>query len=202
MNCKPMTSGHLSTAVTAALGVALLAAAPRANAQACAVEAEDFYGLSGEQIVSLYACMEAEMAAAYAQSDNEVAKSYREWTVAGVRPGPDPSHGDRLLLTFANELAADAYLQFGSEGVEMPVGAVLAKESIGLGNGTAQVGPLFIMEKVGAEAAPDTGGWRYSGVQPNGAMLGAPESFCHDCHSQFEGQDALAYPAEELRVSD
>jgi len=196
-------SPFVSSAAAIGLAAALVGvSAPRTNAQSCVVEAEDFYALGDDEIASIYDCMESEMAAAYAQGGNEVAQSYRDWTVTGVRPGPDPTHGDRLLLTFANDLAAEVYLEFAGEGVDMPVGAILAKESIGLGHGAAQVGPLFIMEKVGADAAPDTGGWRYSGVQPNGAELGAPESFCHDCHGAFEGQDSLAYPAEALRVGD
>lgn len=173
-----------------------------AFAQECVFEAPDFYELSGDEIDALYACMESRMAEAYATSDSDVAKTYRDWAVTGLRPGPDPSHGDRLLLTFANDIAAEQYLAFAEEGVEMPVGAILAKESIALGHGTADIGPLFIMEKVGQDAAPDTGGWRYSGIQPNGSALGAPESFCHDCHGAFEGQDSLAYPAVELRVGN
>jgi len=170
------------------------------HAQDCAVAAEDAYEMSEDDIEALYACISASMPEAYAQEGNEVASAYRNWTVTGIRPGPDPSHGDRLLLTFANDLAAEAYLQFATEGVDMPVGAILAKESIAIREGTGRIGPLFIMEKVGIDAAPDTGGWVYSGIQPNGKALGAPQSFCADCHALFEGQDALAYPAPDLRV--
>ena len=27
------------------------------------------------------------------------------------------------------------------------------------------------------------------------------QSFCHNCHEAFEGQDALGYPLEEVRLS-
>ncbi len=172
-----------------------------ARAQDCTVDAEDVYALTDDQAAALYECMKEAMATAYAQGDNAVATAYRDWTVTGRRPGPDPSHGDRLLLTFANDAAADTYLAFAASGVDMPVGAILAKESIALKDRTAKVGPLFIMEKVGGEASPETGGWSYSAVQPDGAMMAVPQAFCHDCHVQFEGQDALAYPAEDLRLS-
>lgn len=156
--------------------------------------------MSEDDVRALYDCIFDAMPTAYAQEGDEIAQAYRDWTVTGTHAGPDPSHGDRLLLTFANDLAAETYLAFATEGVDMPVGAILAKESIALRDGTGRIGPLFIMEKVGLEAAPETGGWRYSGIQPNGKPLGAPQSFCADCHALFEGQDSLAYPAPDLRV--
>lgn len=179
---------------------ALLAPVGAGHAQECPVAAADAYEMSGTDVQALYACLSEAMPVAYAQGGDPVAAVYRSWTVTGIRPGPDPSHGDRLLLTFANDLAAETYLKFATEGVEMPVGAVLAKESIAIRDGSGRIGPLFIMEKVGLDAAPETGGWRYAGVQPNGKPLGAPQSFCHDCHALFEGQDGLAYPAPDLRV--
>jgi hypothetical protein len=171
-----------------ALAAALAVGTPAA-AQDCPGTAEDAYAMGDDEITALYACIEAAMAEGYAGGDDPVAAAYRGWTVTGTRPGPDPSHGDRLLLTFANEAAADTYL-----------GAILAKESIAIRGGAGRVGPLFIMEKLGAEAAPDTGGWRYSGIQPNGAPMDVPQAFCHDCHAAFDGQDSLAYPASDLRV--
>ena len=178
-----------------------VALAQPATAQVCPVEAPDAYAMSEEQITALYDCIEGAMAEAYARGDNAVAEQYRSWAVTGVRAGPDPSHGGRLLLTFANEIAAPIYLEFAAEGVEMPTGAILAKESIAIQEGEGQVGPLFIMEKVGTDQAPDFGGWQYSAVQPDGAMMNVPQTMCHDCHVAFEEQDALAFPAPELRVS-
>ncbi len=194
---------HTSIALGASTAVCLaaLAVAQPASAQDCPVEAADAYEMTDVQVTALYACMEAAMADAYAQGDNPVADSYRDWTVTGVRPGPDPTHGDRLLLTFANEIAADTYLQFAEEGVEMLVGGILAKESIAINDGQGRAGPLFIMEKLGLDAAPETGGWSYTAVQPDGQMMSVPQSFCHDCNVNFEGQDSLAYPAAELRVA-
>lgn len=194
---------HATTALGAAAAACLAAftLAEPAAAQDCAVDAEDAYAMTEEQVTALYSCIEAAMADAYAQGDNPVADAYRGWTVTGVRPGPDPTHGDRLLLTFANETAAETYLAFAEEGVEMPVGGILAKESIAIADGQGRIGPLFIMEKLGIDAAPDTGGWSYTAVQPDGQMMGVPQAFCHDCHMNFEGQDGMAYPSAELRVN-
>jgi hypothetical protein len=189
----------LLPACIAGAAIGLLQAGP-AHAQDCPVAAGDAYAMAKADIRALYDCIAAAMPEAYARGGDPIAAAYRGWTVTGIHPGPNPSHGDRLLLTFANDLAAETYLAFRTEGVEMPVGGILAKESIAIQEGTGRVGPLFIMEKVGLDAAPDTGDWRYGGIQPNGEPLGAPQSFCHDCHMRFEGQDSLAYPAPELRV--
>ena len=102
-------------------------------------------------------------------------------------------------MTFATDVAAEQYLAFEQGAFEMPVGSVLAKESITNSKGTAKVGPLFIMEKVAD--APDTDGWLYSGVQPNGKELKISQAFCHDCHGAFEESDSMGYPLEEVRVS-
>ncbi|MEO0914413.1 MAG: cytochrome P460 family protein, partial [Pseudomonadota bacterium] len=105
--------------------------------------------------------------------------------------------------TFANEIAAEQYTKFEEEGVVMPVGSILAKESIKITKkGAVRVGPLFIMTKGETGAAPETADWVYSGVQPNGKPMKFKQAFCHDCHSAWEDQDSLAYPLEEVRISN
>jgi hypothetical protein len=81
---------------------------------------------------------------------------------------------------------------------------VLAKESITISTKKkeAAVGPLFIMTKGEAGSAPETGDWVYSAVQPNGKPMTFKQSFCHDCHVAWEAQDMMAYPMEEVRVSN
>lgn len=83
----------------------------------------------------------------------------------------------------------------------MPVGSVLAKESITISKKkkAAVVGPLFIMTKGEVGSSPETGDWIYAGLQPNGKPMKFKQSFCHDCHVSWEAQDMLAYPLEEVR---
>ena len=170
-------------------------------ADTCVIEG-DHWDLDDAGVAALYDCMSARMVAGYNKGDDPVAPVYRDWTQTATRAAVAGAHGERFLLTFANDIAAPEYLKFASEGVEIPVGGVLAKESIKIGKeGKARIGPLFIMTKVGLDAAPDTGGWLYSGVQPNGKPLKFKQAFCHDCHAGWESQDALAYPLEEVRVS-
>ncbi|MEM8870402.1 MAG: cytochrome P460 family protein [Pseudomonadota bacterium] len=172
-----------------------------AQAEDCIAPSADPFELEENDVITLYDCMEAKMLAGYTKGDDPVAAVYRDWTVTATRAAVAGPHGERLLLTYANDIAAEQYLKFEYEGVIMPVGSVLAKESVKIGKeGKARIGPLFIMTKVADGAADETDGWVYSGVQPNGKPMKFKQAFCHDCHSAFSDQDALAYPLEEVRI--
>ncbi len=187
-----------------ATGAAALAFTSGAHAADCKTDVEDAFDLTGAQIEEIYACISDKMLEGYTKGDNEVAAVYRTWTPTATRPAVAGPHGNRLLNTFANDIAAEQYLKFEEEGVVMPAGSVLAKESIKVNvkKSKAVVGPLFIMTKGEAGAAPDAGDWIYSAVQPGGKPMKIKQSFCHNCHEAFEGQDALGYPLEEVRVSN
>ncbi|MGB7244298.1 MAG: cytochrome P460 family protein [Sulfitobacter sp.] len=186
---------------TAAAGVAVMTST--AFAADCPVDVESAFDLDETQVVALYDCVKDAMATGYAKQGDEVGSTYRNWTVTSTRPAVAGPHGNRLLQTFANDVAADAYLEFAEEGVEMPVGSVLAKESVSISKKKkmARPGPLFIMTKLDAGGAPETDDWLYGGLQPNGKPMKFKQAFCHDCHAGFEDQDFLAYPLEEVRIS-
>lgn len=187
----------------AATLAASLTMTPVAHA-ACAVDVTDPFELDAAAIGEIYACLKDEMAEKYAKEGNEVAVAYRDWTVTSTRPAVAGAHGNRLLQTFANDVAAEQYLKFADEGVVMPAGSVLAKESISISakKKEALTGPLFIMTKGEEGAAPDAGDWVYAALMPNGKPMKIKQSFCHDCHVAWEAQDMLAYPLEEVRVGN
>jgi cytochrome P460 len=175
-----------------------------AFAQDCAVDVESPFDLEEAQIVEIYDCMKDKMIEGYSKQGSMIAKNYRNWTVSGTRPAVAGPHGERLLLTFVNPIGAEEYLKFAEEGVAMPAGSVIAKESIKISakKKQARIGPLFLMTKLKSGEAPDTDDWRYDGLQPNGKSMKFKQSFCHDCHTGWEAQDSLAYPLEEVRVSN
>jgi len=185
-----------------AAGFALSASAAAAADDCTNVGVEDFFDLDEDQVVAVYACLEAKMAEGYAKNDDPAAKEFRDWTATATRAAVAGPHGGRLLLTFANDVAAESYLKFADE-IEMPVGSVLAKESISLSKKkkTARPGPLFLMTKMEAGSLPETDDWLYGMVQPNGKTAKFKQSFCHNCHEGWAEQDNLAYPLEEVRVS-
>jgi hypothetical protein len=188
-----------ATAATLAATLTLATAAPAAD---CEVDAESVWDMSAEEVTAFYDCMEAAMAESYAENDHPAASAYRDWTVTSTRPAVQGAHSERLLQTFANDTAADEYLKFAADGVDMPAGSVLAKESLGVDDGKGRVGPLFLMTKLQEGEAPDTDDWRYDAVTGSGGTMGISQAFCHDCHVNWEAQDNLAYPMEEVRVSN
>ncbi len=181
-----------------AAALAILAVAPAAAQEACTVDGTA-WDLDAAGIDALYDCMSARMLEGYLRDGDAVAGAFRGWTQASTRPAVAGPHGERLLNTFVNEAGAAQYLAFERGGFAMPVGSVIAKESIAVREGTARVGPLFVMTKV--EDAGEYGDWLYSAVQPNGKPMRISQSFCHDCHAAFEDSDSMGYPLEEVRAA-
>ncbi|WP_371154866.1 recombinase [Jannaschia sp. 2305UL9-9] len=186
---------HLSlVAATAITAFAL----PAAAQDVCAVEG-DHWDLDAAGVQALYDCMSERMIEGYTREGDEIAAVYRDWAPTATRMAVAGPHGERFLQTFVNDIGAEQYLAFEDGDFEMPVGSVLAKESVAVRDGTGRVGPLFIMTKV--DDAPDYDNWFYSGVQPNGKPLRISQAFCHDCHVGYESQDSMGYPLEEVRLS-
>ncbi|VVT33315.1 conserved exported hypothetical protein [Roseovarius sp. EC-HK134] len=188
----------------AATVIASLSVAQTAHAADCAVAVEDPFALEAAAIEEIYACIKDEMVASYTKEGDAVAGAYRDWTVTSSRPAVAGAHGNRLLYTFANDIAAEQYLKYADDGVIMPVGSELAKESITISakKKAAVTGPLFIMTKGEAGSAPETADWVYAGIQPDGKPMKFKQSFCHDCHVAWEAQDMMAYPLEEVRLAN
>lgn len=192
-----MTRTSLFAAAAFALSAGIAAA------DCAAVTVEDAFDLDETAINALYECLGDKMAEGYAKAGDEVGSNFRSWAVTSTRPAVAGPHGNRALQTFANDIAAEQYLKYEDEGVVMPAGSVLAKESmtISIKKKKARPGPLFIMTKLESGAAPETGDWLYAGVQPNGKVMKVKQSFCHDCHVAWEASDMMAYPLEEVRLS-
>ncbi|MFV2033783.1 MAG: cytochrome P460 family protein [Halocynthiibacter sp.] len=157
--------------------------------------------LEDAAIAALYECIEGAMAEGYSRQDDEVGSVYRDWAITSTLPALAASHGNRYVQTFANDIAAEQYLQFATEGFVMPEGSVLAKESFRVAdNGVAKVGPLFTMTKLAEGGAPDANDWLYGVLLPNGKTMGIQQAFCSACHTLYSDQDDLAYPLEEVRI--
>ena len=169
----------------------------------CKVDSADPFDLDEAGVVELYDCLKDKLAEGYAKAGDPIATDYRNWAVTSTRPAVAGAHSNRFLQTFANDIAAEQYLKFAEEGVVMPVGSILAKESFGIHKKklTGRPGALFTMVKLETGGAPEFGDWLYGGIQPNGKPLKIKQSFCHNCHAGWEEQDFLAYPLEEVRIS-
>ena len=84
-----------------------VAAGTAASAQDCAaITVEDAFDLDEAQVNALYDCLKEKMATGYAKEGDEVGSNYRTWTASATRPAVAGPHGNRLLNTFANDVAA------------------------------------------------------------------------------------------------
>ena len=194
------------TKLSAAAFVMLMGTAQGALADghSCTFE-KDPIDFDQSEIDALYACVVDTLAEGYAAEGHEIGSVYRDWAPTATGPYNPGTHGERFLNTFANDVAAEQYLQYAyGDDLVMPVGSILAKESYKLrGDGTPRPGPLFIMTKVEAGGeAEEFGNWVYSGVQPNGKNMGVKQSFCHNCHQAFADQDSMGYPDSTVRFSN
>ena len=193
----------------AAAALAIAAAAAPAAAQECTAD-KPGAELSSDEAKALYDCLADAMVQGYQQGDKhwipeEFVAEYRNWQATGTAPAAPGPHGDRFLLTWVNDVGFGDYTKFDTENAQMPAGTVIAKESFEVGeDGKATPGPLFLMQKVGEGLSPETEGWWYMMVAPNGQPQAVEVmSACNECHSGFgTGQDFLGYPVEEVRVSN
>ena len=194
----------------ATAGLAILAlSAPATAAEDCSVDKAGS-DLSADEAQAVYECLAEGMAEGYKTGEKnwipaEFVEDYRGWKLASTAPAAPGFHSGRFLLTWVNETGYDEYVRFSSEDASMPVGTVIAKESFEVGDdGKAKVGPLFLMQKVEKDKTPDTNGWYYMMVAPNGSPQAVPVmTACNECHANFgEEQDYLGYPVEEVRVSN
>ena len=147
------------------------------------------------------------MKAAYGKSDLGIAAQWASWRRYSTAPYVSGTHGGRYVQNYADSKAR-AYGLYEKSGT-FPVGAKLAKPSFAVkGNGSVSVGPLFIMEKMGAGFLKASDDWRYTMVMPNGSVFGttkgkgsAKVEFCIGCHqSVTPEQDSVMLLPEEYRA--
>lgn len=157
--------------------------------------------LSLDEVNTHYQCARDSLISGYQKGDNPVAKDYVNWKAAATGPAKPGFHSNRYLMTYVNEIGHSTYVAYASSDVNMPIGSLVAKESYKLKKGgKIKAGPLFIMEKVGADKAPKADGWLYSGVKANGKPMKFKQAFCHNCHKAYKAQDALGYPVPDVRL--
>lgn len=158
--------------------------------------------MSIEDLGTLYECLRPKLVSGYQKKGNKIAAAYTDWQAASTAPQAPGVHSGNYLMTYVNPVGFEQYTKYNTDSTAMPVGTVIAKEAFTIKKkGSTKKGPLLFMEKVGLDAAPDTGGWKYSGIKPNGKKLKVDgKGFCHACHQAWPQQDFLGYPVEAVRV--
>lgn len=193
--------------VAAAIAIAFTLGTP-AHAADCTTDVERD-NVTPELAAELYACIEASLLEGYSKAtDVPGVPDYRNWKLVTTAPLVSATHGGMFVNHYVSDAAADLYTKWEDmDGAKFAVGTIFAKESFRISkkDGSVKRGPLFLMEKVAADAAPD--GWVYTRLFPNGKYqrTNGPKSekmvFCHDCHAAtLDDQDAAFFPPEEYRT--
>ena len=161
--------------------------------------------LTDAEADAAYDCIKAQVRAAFANSDIPGAVDYMDWTSYNTVPYTSGTHGGRFVNNYANATAGN-YGRFEDVGT-LPVGSILAKDSMTVGNdGKVMVGPLFMMEKMPTGFHAESGDWKYSMAMPDGSTFGVTNGknsggmqFCIDCHAVMEDQDHLFFMPDDYR---
>jgi hypothetical protein len=171
----------------------------------CAAAAADVE-LTEAEAVALFDCLMPVMKKAYKGGQHWAATKWSGFTNVSVQPYTSATHGGRKVVNLSNKIGAKTYQKY--ENVKkMPVGSTLAKPSFTIGkDGQANLGPLFIMEKMTKGFNADTADWRYAAIMPAGATMGITKGinagtveFCHQCHVSGEENDYMLFQPEEFR---
>lgn len=178
--------------------------------------------ITDAQASALYDCLTAAMAAqletldagdaiegpSWLRADMPAARAFLGWQSVTTAPYESGTHGGRYVVNLADPVAFPSYSLF-EDGGPMPVGGILAKPSFTVSDeGTAALGPLFLMELAADGTYPEMGDWIYSAIMPDGSVMGptgGPQNdrvqFCADCHLAIGGDtDSMTYLPDEYRL--
>lgn len=129
----------------------------------------------------------------------EVGADYASYTKVSTEPFASPTHGNRFVEVYVNDIGLDAY----QHGGEIPVGAVIVKTSFERGEDDQPsdvAGPIFVMEKraAGFSAAHDDWYYAMHWADPPAKWqqrLGGPVywrspstkvDYCWRCHESYD----------------
>ena len=168
--------------------------------------------LSKEDATVIYDTIADDMARRFAMARENGAREYRKWRRYNDAPFLSATHGSRFVNIYANPIAQKAGYGDMKEGMTMPTGAVIAKDSFTFTDDHALFnGALFVMTKLPKDASPATADWRYQMILPDGSLfadssddnaeLAETAKFCHTCHERVEEYDYLFSVPEDFRLS-
>ena len=161
--------------------------------------------LSKEDAEKIYQRVGPRMARGYAATGDKIAQEFRKWRRFNISPYRSATHGNRYVNNYANGQAA-IYGRL-AQGEQMPVGAILVKDSFTVtSDGDVFGSAMFIMEKMPGGMSTETDGWRYVIVMPDGSLFGDSTGdrsedvrFCHSCHITMARNDYLFFIPKKYR---
>lgn len=198
-SCSPIPKDE-----AAACRVARLAAAP-APAAVLGSLGQPPETLTAAEIDATAACLAPALDAAVARAEDATIRATRGWRPAS-RTYIASEHG-YFLQVFVNAAAAD-YVRLAEAAPKLPQGAAVLKRSFRVAaDGTARVGPVFVMERMAPGYDAAFADWRFAVTTPEGPRMGesggrdaARVAFCGECHRAARAQDFLFYVPPRYRV--
>jgi len=180
-----------------------LVAASAAEGEDAHIAIENPAELSKEEANAHYRGLSRRMARGYAAAQLDLIRNYQSWPLFNDAPYISATHGQRFVNSYANRMAHN----YGTleEGEELPMGSVLAKDSMTVTDeGRIHPGAMFVMEKLAKGTSPDTADWRYIMVLPDGSLFGDTMgsradavAYCHTCHELVAERDYTFFVPEE-----
>ena len=200
---KAIGAAGLAGAMALMIG---LTGAPAVHAADCTTDKKRDE-LSAAEAQALYDCIAPSLIEGYSKAEGVPGLDFRNYELVTNAPLVSATHGGMFVNHWVNDKGAALYKQWEEmNGEKFAVGTIFAKESFRVTKkGEIKRGPLFLMEKVSTDEAPD--GWIYTRLFPNGKYqrTNGPKSdkmvFCHDCHAAtLDDYDAAFFPPEEYRT--
>jgi hypothetical protein len=140
----------------------------------------------------------------------EIGAGFESWTVVTKFAHVSPTHGNRFVDIFVNDVGLAAY----TSDADFPVGTVIVKKSYERDGDkpSATLGPVFVMEKREAGFSPDHEDWYYAIRWENPTpkfqkQFGGPfywrspsakVSYCWKCHDNYDREVGL--PPKQART--
>ncbi len=201
-----MTNTLISIFRLYSVGLLAVVLTTSANAQAIGnkhLKLDNPAKLPAAEVEKIYSEMRTRLMEGYAVSRFPGTGDYLSWKRYNSSPYLSKTHGQRFVNNYANAKAKG----YGS-GASLPVGSVLAKDSVTITDtGKTFPGALFIMEKLKPGTSDTTNDWRYVVVNPDGSLFGdttgdEPElvEYCHACHEAKSDDDYVYFVPKEFRA--
>ncbi|SMO68758.1 cytochrome P460 family protein [Ruegeria faecimaris] len=194
--------------VLACAAVAVTDAVAQSNDEDAHLAIENPADLTKDDAREIYDSLQRRMARGYAAAQLDLLLNYQNWPLYNDAPYISETHGRRFVNSYANRMAYN-YATL-TEGEKLPVGSVLAKDSVTVTDeGKSHPGAMFVMQKLAEGANPATADWRYIMVMPDGSLFGDTlgdranaVAYCHDCHEAVADRDYTFFVPEEYLVDN
>ncbi len=201
-------SNRFQTVLIISASLLIFVGQTQADEQDAHIAIENPAELSKDEANAVYKSLAKRMARGYAAAQLDLLRNYQSWPLFNDAPYISATHGQRFVNSYANRMAHN----YGTlqEGEVLPVGSVLAKDSMTVTDeGKVFPGAMFVMEKLAPGTDPDMADWRYIMVLPDGSLFGDTMGFrakavayCHDCHEQVAERDYTFYVPEEYQTGE